>query len=249
MSNPEDIAKLLPLNEIYKDLLQPAVKEVGGALESVAKVGRLVLLPIDALAPFSDRLRGYFKRIAEQVPEERRIEAHPQISGPVIESLRYVREDNIIADLFVNLLSRAIDQDRVGEAHPAFVSIISQLSSDEALIIWFLQKKRYLYRQYSSFDSTSNTFSPSQLIENEFPVDKLTFTENFEVYMAHLHSLNIAGTWQEGNQIPIREGEPSVQTGVEIISYSTLTSFGKMFAKACVPETLPKEMIDLGDAD
>ena len=141
MSNPEDIAKLLPLNEIYKDLLQPAAKEVGGALESVAKVGRLVLLPIDALAPFSDRLRGYFKRIAEQVPEERRIEAHPQISGPVIESLRYVREDNIIADLFVNLLSRAIDQDRVGEAHPAFVSIISQLSSDEALIIWFANSK------------------------------------------------------------------------------------------------------------
>jgi hypothetical protein len=240
MNEPTEIVKLLPLTEFYKDMLQPAAKQVGGVLESTTKVARLLFAPIEVLAPYSDRFQLFLKKIAEQVPEERRIEAHPQISGPVLEGLRYVSEDSIIADLFVNLLSRAIDQERVGEAHPAFANIISQLSLDEALIIFFLQKKRYIYRQYAALNSEKRVFLPPKLLENEFPINELTYPENFELYMSHLHSLNIAGLWQEGNQETIYEGEPSIQTGVNITSYSNLTSFGKMFAQACVPETLPK---------
>jgi uncharacterized membrane-anchored protein YjiN (DUF445 family) len=239
MDKSEDIAKLLPFNEIYKDLAQPAAKQVGGALESTAKVARLLLAPIEYLAAQGDRWQRYLERIAEQVPEERRIEAHPQVAGSVLEGLRYVDEHNVIADLFINLLARAIDHDRVSEAHPAFASIISQLSSDEARIIFWLQKKHYVYRQSSAFNSEQGTFSARQVIENEFPIDKLIFPENFAIYMDHLYSLNLAGIWQEGNQEPILEGEPAIQAGVNITSYAQLTSFGRMFAQACVPEELP----------
>ena len=244
MDKPEDITKLLPLSEMYKDLAQPAAKQVGGALESTAKVARLVLAPIEYLAAQSERWQRYLHRIAEQVPEEKRIEAHTQVAGPVLEGLRYVDETNIIADLFVNLLARSIDRDRVSEAHPAFVNIISQLSSDEAQIIFWLRKKRYLYRQYSAFNPKKATFSERQIIENEFPTEKLIFPENFEVYMDHLYSLNLAGIWQEGNQEAIFGGKPSVQTGVNITSYATLSSFGRMFAQACVPEELPSSLTE-----
>lgn len=61
--------------------------------------------------------------------------------------------------------------------------------------------------------------------------------------MDHLYSLNLAVIWQEGNQEPIFEGEPAIQTGVNITSYAQLTSFGKMFAQACVPEELPDSVI------
>ena len=57
--------------------------------------------------------------------------------------------------------------------------------------------KRMLYR----------TFAPRELIENEFPVSELVFPQNFNLYMDHLHSLNLAGLWQDGNQEPIEEGE------------------------------------------
>ncbi|MEO1671116.1 MAG: DUF4393 domain-containing protein [Cyanobacteria bacterium J06631_2] len=248
MNKSEDIAKLLPLNEIYKDIAQPAAKQVGGALESTAKVARLLLAPIEYLAAQSDRWQRYLERVAEQVPEERRIEAHPQVAGPVIEGLRYVDEQNVIADLFINLLARAIDQDRVSEAHPAFASIISQLSSDEAQIIFWLQKKHYVYRQYSAFNSEQGTFSAKQVIKNEFPIDRLIFPENFVIYMDHLYSLNLAGIWQEGNQEPIFEGEPAIQIGVNITSYAQLTSFGRMFAQACIPEELPDSVIKSGEA-
>ena len=87
------------------------------------------------------RAATYSERVAQLVPEDRRIEAPAQVVGPVLEGLRYVDEHNVIAELFVNLLARSIDSDRVSEAHPAFASIISQLSSDEALIIYMLYKK------------------------------------------------------------------------------------------------------------
>jgi Abortive infection alpha len=208
----------------------------------------MIVAPIEYLAAQNDRWQRYLRRVADQVPEEKRIEAHPQIAGLVLEGLRYVDEHNIIADLFINLLARAIDNDRVNEAHPAFASIISQMSSDEAQIIFWLRKKSYLYRQYSVFNSEKRLFSVREVIENEFPTDKLIFPENFEVYMDHLYSLNLAGIWQEGHQEPILEGDPAIQIGVNITSYAQLTSFGKMFAQACVPEKLPDSIINEGEA-
>lgn len=65
--------------------------------------------------------------------------------------------------------------------------------------------------------------------------------------MDHLYSLNLAGIWQVGNQEPILEGEPAIQTGVNITSYAQLTSFGRMFAKACVPEELPDSVVKSGE--
>ncbi|MEM9121418.1 MAG: DUF4393 domain-containing protein [Cyanobacteria bacterium P01_F01_bin.56] len=239
MNKSKDIAQLLPLNDLYKDIAQPAAKQVGGALESTAKVARFLLAPIEYLAAQSERWQRYLQRVAEKVPEDRRIEAHPQVTGPVLENLRYVDEQNIIAELFVNLLARAVDRERVSEAHPAFASIIAQLSSDEAHIIFYLREKRYLYKQYSAFDAQKNLFSKRETTRNEFPIHRLIFPENYEVYMDHLHSLNLAGIWQEGNQEAIWEGKPSRQTGVNITSYACLTSFGEMFAQACVSEELP----------
>ncbi|WP_211960885.1 Abi-alpha family protein [Cupriavidus plantarum] len=35
----------------------------------------------------------------------------------------------------MNLLSRGMDRERVGEAHPAFIQIVGQLAPDEAVLI------------------------------------------------------------------------------------------------------------------
>lgn len=55
MDKPEDIAKLLPSNKIYKDLAQLAAKQVRAALESTTKVARLLLAPIEYFAAKRDR--------------------------------------------------------------------------------------------------------------------------------------------------------------------------------------------------
>jgi hypothetical protein len=49
--------------------------------------------------------------------------------------LRYQEEENPITDMYIALLARAMDRERVGEAHPAFIPILGQLAPDEALLI------------------------------------------------------------------------------------------------------------------
>ncbi|GJL53714.1 MAG: hypothetical protein NPIRA02_08460 [Nitrospirales bacterium] len=236
----EELSKLLPVEKVYEDVAQPTTKQVCTSLESIAKTARWIIAPIDYLAAQNDRYQNFLKRIAEKVPEERRIEAHPQIAGPTLDGLRFVPEDSVIAEMFLNLLARAIDRERVNEAHPAFHQIIAQLSPDEAVVLFHLKRKSYLYRTYARFHADSNTFSPREVIHNEFPTNALTAQENYSLYMDHLHSLNLAGIWQQGNQEPVFEADPNVQTGVRITSLAQLTSFGQLFTKACAPDSLPK---------
>lgn len=240
----EDIGKLLPIKQIYKDAAQPAVRQVGQALEKTVKAARFALAPIEYLAAQNDRYQRYLERVANKVPEERLMEAHPQLVGPIFDNLRYVEEDSMIAELFVNLLARAIDKERVHEAHPAFVHIIAQLSPDEAVILFHLKKQLYTYRQHAQFHRETNTFAPRTLTENTFPIAELVFPQNFSIYMDHLHSLDLAGIWQQGNQEVIFEGEPRVQTGVSITSVIALTSFGQLFANACVPDEIPGKLAE-----
>lgn len=73
------------------------------------------------------------------LPEEQRVEAKPSIAGPVLRSLKWIEEGNVLADLYVELLKRAVDKDRMSEAHPAFVGIIDQLSPEEARFLLILR--------------------------------------------------------------------------------------------------------------
>ncbi len=228
----EDLGKTLPVEKAYDDLIQPAAEEVGSIAKSTIKAARFVLAPIDYLAAQQDRYQKFLKRVSENVPEENLIPAHPQIAGPVMDNLRYIDEENIIATLFINLLSRAVDKERVNEAHPAFVNIIYQLSPDEALLINHLADSEAKLIQVSDFYPQSNTFGPARTETNEFPLDQLAYPENYLMYMDHLHSLNLAGIWQVGNQQPINTS--GQQTGTRIISNAQLTNFGHLFAKACV---------------
>ncbi|SOD40109.1 DUF4393 domain-containing protein [Nitrosovibrio sp. Nv4] len=227
-----------PLAEIYRDIAQPTTREIGAALGNVAKIARFALAPIDYLAAQHLRWERYLERLAEKVPEERRIEAHPQLAGPALEGLRYVEESSINAELFLNLLARAIDRDRVNEAHPAFAQLISQISPDEALILFHLKRRTFSYRQHAAYHQESNKFGPRILTENEFPLDELMFPNNFEFYIDHLDSLNLAGIWQDGNQVAVMGGTPRRQTGVNIKSLICLESVGRMFVKTCVPDEL-----------
>jgi len=236
----EELAKKVPVEKAYDDVASPAAKQVGSALESAAKAARWLIAPIDYLASQNDRYQNYLQRVFEKVPVENMIEGHPQIVGPALDGLKYIPPEDIISELFVNLLARAIDKKRVNEAHPAFTQIINQLSPDEAVVIYHLSKQSYEYVTYAAYDKASNTFSPREIRSNQFPVDNLASPENYSFYMDHLHSLNLAGIWQQGNQDPIYDKETKQQNGVEINSLAQLTPFGQLFSKACIPKDIQK---------
>lgn len=234
----EEIAKNVPVEKAYDDLASPAAKEVGSILGSTAKAARWLLSPIDYLAAQNDRYQKFLARIAANVPEENYIEGHPQIVGPSMDHLRYIPDESIVAEMFVNLLSRSIDKDRVEEAHPAFVHIISQLSPDEAVVIYHLGKSSYPYVTFSPFDPEAQVFGERTILSNDFPIDNLALPDKYSFYMEHLHTLGVAGIWQTEPQKPTYDVVTKKQNGVETSSLAQLTPFGQLLAKACMPESI-----------
>jgi len=236
----DDGAKNLPINDLYRDLVQPAAREVGEALGNAVKVGRFLLAPIDYLAAHHGRWQRYLERVGNKVPDEKeRIEAHPQIVGPTLERLRYVDEQGILAEMFVNLLARAMDRQRVAEAHPAFPVLVSQLSPDEAMILFRLKQGELQLHYSIPLNEDRSMFLPGTCILNEFPVDELAFPGNFETYLNHLQSLDLLMFVSKEAQEPIRED--GRQVGVIARHIVRVSKFGRLFAQACVPDELKPE--------
>lgn len=75
----------------------------------------------------------------EGVQDEERCEVHPEIGVPIMQTLHYTTND-YIAEMLTNLLSSASIISMAGNAHPAFVEIIKQMSPDEAKIVQYLKK-------------------------------------------------------------------------------------------------------------
>lgn len=137
------IVKAVP---VYQDVLQPAAQEVGTALQTVAKTIHIVLAPVSAMVWGYDKIKDFVStKVAEKlknVPPENLISPKANVAGPALEALRYIGHDESLSNLYANLLASSMNKDTANSAHPSFVDIIKQLTSDEAkLLNYFLSNK------------------------------------------------------------------------------------------------------------
>jgi hypothetical protein len=221
--------------KVYEDGLSAPVQEAGGLLTDVVKTARLFAAPFQVAAAYQDRFRRYLDRVVRRVPEDRQIPAPSQIAGPIFDELRYCEEGDVIAEMYLNLLTKAIDKERTDEAHPAFVKIIGFLSPDEVLMLHLLGKKDFEETYESDLDREKNRFINKRIMTREFPIDDLVFPNNYYVYTSHLISLDLVSFPVYRQEPTWAEGERRVQTGEIGYARLTLTDFGRMFVKACEP--------------
>lgn len=135
----DSVTALTKAVPIYQDAIQPLAKETGKALGTVGKAVNVALAPISLVIwgyeKISDFLENKVAEKLKKVPEERISTPPPNIAGPAIEALKFTGHDETLQDLFANLIANALDSKTVLEAHPAFVDIIKNISSDEGLIL------------------------------------------------------------------------------------------------------------------
>jgi hypothetical protein len=133
---------------VYKDAIQPAAKEIGTALQTVAKTIHIVLAPVSALVWGYDQIKDFVStKVAEKlkdVPLQNIATPKPNVAGPVLESLKYTGYEETLRDMYANLLAASMDTRTANGAHPAFVEIIRQLTPDEARIIRLFVQGRAL---------------------------------------------------------------------------------------------------------
>jgi hypothetical protein len=225
----KELAKQLPIKELYADAASPAAKQTGQLLEDIIKTLRLALAPFQFGGAYQDRLRTFIDRAVRRVPEAQRVSPAPQILGPVVEGIRYEPENTPIDEMFSQLLSTSMDRGTVDKAHPSYPFIIKQLSADEAKVLMELRAKTFPFGQLHRLEGGVSYAGAIEV--DAFPRESLTFPRNLHFYMDHLHQLGLAGIMQVPPQEPMYED--GRQIGVRVRSAYRLTDTGHRFLTAC----------------
>lgn len=236
MPIPDGLDKLLPakvVEKAYDDIASPPAKELGKAAVDVVKTARLLLAPFQLAAAFQDRFERVVERIRTRVPEERQRPPPAEVVGPALRQMQYLDEGNPLWLMFEELLTQAIDADTTSKVHPSFAQLISQLSRDEAVILYRLRFGEFKVVDTLAYDRAQNRFSDRRVEQSSLPTDDLQHPHQMNLYYSHLESLSLV-QWPVEKQEPImNEG---IQTGVRRYSTMGLTEFGRLFVLVCIPE-------------
>lgn len=131
---------------VYQDAVQPAAKELGKSLQTVARAVNVALMPLKAIVWSFEKIEAIFIPKVEErlkdVPPEDIITPKPNVAGPALEALRYAGHEESLSDMYANLLATAMDKKIASGAHPAFVEIIKQFTPDEAKLMALLLQHR-----------------------------------------------------------------------------------------------------------
>src|SRR5690606_2793946 len=93
------------VHEFYKDGLQPAVRELGRSLETVAKTINVALLPLSPLIWGVEKIRDKFinwdlaNKLKDVSPENIQT-PDPHVAGPLLEAVRFTGENDELRGMF-----------------------------------------------------------------------------------------------------------------------------------------------------
>lgn len=249
-----ELVKAIP---VYQDALQPFAKETGKALQTVGKTVNAALAPLRVLVWGMEKIESFIStQLSDKLkntPLENIKSPDIAVAGPAFESLRYTGENEYLCNLYANLLASSMDLETAKYAHPGFVEIIRNLSTDEARVLNFLYASESapvidIRREYKnnlggvcvkSFVSTIGADSGCE------------FSDFMGSYLTNLERLGLiviekGRTIAEDSAYAQIIEDPSVQSMVKDLNESTefkaeivkyyveMTPFGMQFGQACI---------------
>ena len=138
-STVEAVAGLVKSIPVYQDVVQPSARQVGKSLETISKTVNIALAPVKAMVWGYEKIEAFItQRISEKlksIPEEDIITPPPHVAVPAIEALRYTGHDQYLRELYASLLATSMNATAVHKAHPGYVDIIKNITSDEARML------------------------------------------------------------------------------------------------------------------
>ncbi len=249
-----ELAKEVP---VYQDAIQPVAKEVGKALQTVGMAVNAALLPIRGLVWGVDQIEDFIQsKVSERlknIPPENIQTPDLAVAGPALESLRYVGHKESLSDLYANLLASSMDIETAKAAHPGFVEIIRNLSSDEAKILEFLYINRAkpvidIRRRFRNDNRGSMAYGFVSCIGAQSGCDHPELTPTYFTNLERLGLIGMdkgrylatPGAYDEIlNDFPVKklieeiDAEEEYQSEV-VKYYVDVTPLGRQFGDACI---------------
>ena len=264
----EATRKLLQSVPVYQDMLQPAAKEVGRGLETVAQAVNVALAPLRAIVWGYDRIEAYVIAALAQklkdVPENQIITPSLPVAGPTVEALRFAGFEPTLRELYANLLATSMARSTASKAHPAFVEIIRQLTPDEARIVHLFASSR-IFPLVTVIADTGEGWHPllqhfgilGEEADCEHPDAVATYVGNLcRLGIAHVPESQLVS---DPDAYTPLDAHPVVKTALEDchergcagrVTHEALvvTTLGERFCEACVGSAREQGDDDGGDA-
>lgn len=246
-----EVAKQLPVKEIYNDLAHPALSTVGQGLQGVTK---LALAPISALVWGYDKIADYLDVAIPEYFEKKKIEKEkiispdPAVAVPLVEAMRYTSHKPELRDMFTNLLGASMNGDVMDE-HPAFVEIIKQLSSDECKMLKRLHEDNIfpMIKLRKNFNESEGGIDVTPYFSDICYITECQYPQKFPEYLDNLHRLGLVDVYYDRYLINEQFYEnlkqnkdfPNVISGEnstidEKKSMYELSEMGKKFCSICL---------------
>lgn len=251
MDEPEHMAEaaralglgaLVP--EVYRDTLQPAARKLGEGLATVAEAVNISLAPLEASIWGYKKIKQWLSLRVTCIHAERgtpEIVPPPlSIAGPLVLQLFFARDEPDLKELYASLLASAMDA-RQALVHPSFVSIVQQLTSDEARLLKYIAHRGGEWQRLESNACEVGSVKPS--IEQQFRAwceeAGVANLDGSDAYLDNLvrlrilsHIMGNESSYEPAGNDRYGEYEASVSNAVhEVLE---LTSYGRLFLDACV---------------
>lgn len=125
--------------KIYDDGLQPAVREIGKGLGTLASTINVALAPINWMVYGFEIIDKQVKLALQEklsnILPEKISTPDASIVVPAYEALRCSLDKETLKEMYINLIASSMIEDKKNSVHPAFVEIIKQLSSQDAKLL------------------------------------------------------------------------------------------------------------------
>ncbi len=123
--------------------MKRAGRAIGSSLATIATTVENALLPLAAINYGIEKARQYFagkfqsdfEAITADIPSDAIVDPKPSVAGPALQGLAFSFEEPDLKVLYLNLLKTSIDSRVSDQAHPSYVEIIKQMSSEEARLL------------------------------------------------------------------------------------------------------------------
>ena len=245
-----DVAKALGLSEvvpeIYRDMLQPAAKKLGSGLTTVAEAVCIALAPLEASTWAYKEIKEWIALRVTRIHVDRKtknIVAPPlSIAGPLVLQLVFSRDEPDLRELYASLLASAMDASE-SIAHPSFVTVIQQLTSDEARLLRHLANSSeewpslYASRMY---DGSTKEPSIATKFKDWCKEAGVTYIDGSDAYLDNLIRLRVFSLSCD-NQVSYEPYEESVTNYFS--DFLELTSYGRLFLSACIEKASQYKVI------
>jgi len=134
----KEIAKQVPIKDIYEDGAKKSVKATGDIVSLVPRAIKAALNPLSMWIMHKEYNLAATEKLLEDklsnVSSEDIVPPEPYVAVPALQAISYSMDSEELRDMYANLLANSMNRNTAKDVHPAFVEIIKQLKPLDALV-------------------------------------------------------------------------------------------------------------------